>query len=401
MTTYRYAATHVVTGETLADTLPLEVQSFSQQLNGGGQLTGNLDLSQAYSQNTPFLDALIGRAAVIWVLADDYPTWNGVLLDKPDSSRAQGTLPLTAYTLDAIFSKRLITATLEYQDIDIFTVFLDLLKYGTSKRSPFITTLSPVQGPPSALVADRLPVAGLVLPSGAAATSGVSWSSGYLYSDLTAVSDAWSNLTQSGNLEFVFQPGLDSQGNWVTNVRLGYNRLGRDYAECGYSFTYPGNALDYGKQETGSQASNVVIATAPPNGSPAQWQSQYPHGYDLADLNNGYPVMESTVQWQGSSVTRQAQVDSFADGQLGIVSEGMVTPVISAGGSGVPGILDLILGDTFQFAATSDADPPGPEGEPGYQPLLRLTGWSVTPPGPNSPESIQLTTSQILATANQ
>lgn len=399
MTQYKFLATDLITGAILCDSLPLEVQSFSQQLNGGGTLTGALDLSERYTDNRPFLEALTCCRSVIWVLADGYPVWCGGLWDEPDSTRAQGNLPISCQTMDYLFSKRLIKATLEYPQVDIFTVFLDLLRYGTTKTSPYITTLSPVQGPPSPLVAQACHVAGLVLPTGKAALAGSTWSAGYLYSDHTSVADAWSALTQAGNLEYVFQPGLDSSGNLAIFVLLGFSQLGRGYLQTGYSATFPGNALDYGKQITGSQSSNAVTATAPPNGSAVQWESQYPHGYDLAALQAGFPLLETAVQWQGSTVTQQSQIDSFADGQLGIVSQSMTTPVITLGGSGQPSILDLVLGDTFQFAATSAVDPPvAPGAQPGWTPLLRLTGWTVTPPGPQQSEQVQLQTSQILAT---
>ena len=79
MTTYRYCATNLLTGKLLADKIPLNVESFSQQLNGGGTLTGQLDLSSDYMTNGPFINALECRKAVLWVLADDYPVWNGVV----------------------------------------------------------------------------------------------------------------------------------------------------------------------------------------------------------------------------------------------------------------------------------------------------------------------------------
>lgn len=396
MTEWRYAVSDLITGEILADSIPLAVQSFSQQLNGGGQLSANLNLDEVYSRNTPYLEALACRRGVLWALADDYPAWCGWVLDRPDMSRSGGTTPVSASTMDAVWGKRLISATLEYQDVDIFAVFLDLLQYGTTKTSTYIEPVSPFRGPASALVAQQAAVAGLVLPSGAAATAGFPWTAGYLYSDLSQISSAWSDLVTVG-LEYAFVPQLSATGGLEIAVQLGFNTgLGRPFPQSGYDINYPGNATDYGYQQTGSQSANYVWATAPPNGSAEQWESGYPHGVDISDLENGYPLMETTVSWNGSTVTKQAQVDSFADGQLGILSQAMTTPVIVIPDGVTPSVLDLVLGDQFAFNATSPIHPPGPQDTPGLKSIVRLTGWTVTPSGPQQAGSIQLTTSQIL-----
>jgi hypothetical protein len=397
VTDFRYAATDLITGALLADTIPaLNVESFSQQLNGGGSLNGQLDLSAVYQNNAPFLAALECRRSVLWVLADNYPVWNGVVWDWPDMSRQEGTLPITAQTLDSVFNYRLITASLEYAAVDIYGVFIDLINYGTTKSSPYIESISPIQGPASPLVAAAAAVAGLILPSGESAVSGQDWTASYLWSDLGQVSAAVQDLVTSGNLEFVFQPGLTQDGQLATYVYLSLDGLGRSYQSAGYSVVYPGNASDYGYQRTGSQSSNYIWASAPPNGSAEQWESQYPHGVDVADLEAGYPLMESTVQWQGSVVTEQSQVDNYADGQMALQTQAMTMPVINVPDGLIPNLRNLVLGDVFDFVATSQIHPPTSTGAPGYQGPVRLTGWTMYPPGPQQAAYVQLATSALV-----
>ena len=402
LTAFRYVATDLISGQLLADTIPLNVESFTMQLNGGGSLSGQLNLDSDYSINAPFLEALECRRAVLWVLADGWPVWSGVVWDWPDMSRANGTLPVTAQTLDSVFNYRLISTTLEYgavTPVDIFTVFIDLVNYGCTKTSPYMLppSLSPVQGPASPLVAQQAAIANLVLPTGAAAVSGITWQASYLYSDLGSVGSAFSDLVTGGNIEYAFVPGLTADGQLCTNLLLAANGLGRDYPESGYSVVYPGNASDYGFQRQGSQSTNYVWAVAPPNGSAVQWESQYPHGVDLADLEAGYPLMESTVTWQGSTVTAQSQVDTYADGQMALLTQALTMPVINIPDGQYPRLTDLVLGDVFPFAATSPIHPPATSGEPGYQNLVRLTGWTCFPPGPQQSPYVQLNTSAILA----
>jgi hypothetical protein len=124
--------------------------------------------------------------------------------------------------------------------------------------------------------------------------------------------------------------------------------------------------------------------------------SAYPHGADLADLQT-YPIFESTVSWQGSVVTEQSQVDAFADGQVALATAGMTTPVLTVGGSGYPAIQDIQLGDSAWLALTSPLHPPQPDGSPGVQQEVRITGFTITPPGPSQSESVQLSTSAVVA----
>src|SRR5262249_28275343 len=158
------------------------VESFTQQLNGGGTLTAQLDLSKDPTVNAPYLEALTPRRSVLWVLADNYPIWNGIIWDWPDMTRQGGTLPISAQTIDSIFNFRIISSTLEYIQVDIFEVFVDLCRYGTTKKSSYMSSISPIKGPTSSLVGKAAHVAGLVLPAGLRA--GFTWNASYLWSDL-------------------------------------------------------------------------------------------------------------------------------------------------------------------------------------------------------------------------
>ncbi|HEX8784363.1 MAG TPA: hypothetical protein VF764_13385, partial [Steroidobacteraceae bacterium] len=121
MARYSYVATDLISGAVLADSLPLQVQSFGMQLNGSGTLTGSLDLNELYSVNAPAVAALECRRAVLWVLQDQFPVWAGIVWDWPDMSRSSGTLPIQAQTLDSLWGFRLITDTIEYQQVDLYT----------------------------------------------------------------------------------------------------------------------------------------------------------------------------------------------------------------------------------------------------------------------------------------
>jgi hypothetical protein len=394
---WTYAATDLLTGQVLADTLPLDVQSFGANLNGTGSMAAQLDLDQAQRLNAPFVAALACRRAVIWPITGTQPVWCGLVTDWPDSSRAQGTLPVTAQTLDWIWGKRLITDTLAYPGIDVLAAFTDLATYGKTKHSPYISALSPAatRNPAYlAMVATQGRIARAVIPNPAPA--GIPWTASYAYSDFTPVSAAWSAICSSTGVEYFFQPGLAADGSLQSTLQLGYTALGRPFGVTGLTFTYPGNLLDYGYPVTGSQGSNMIWASAPPNGSGASWISQYPHGADLTDLAS-YPMFESTVSWQNSTVTAQSQVDGYADGQVALATAGMTTPVLVVGGEEWPPVTSIQLGDVVKFAATSPLHPARNDGSPGIQQQVRITGITVRPSGPDQSESYQLTTSAVAA----
>jgi hypothetical protein len=368
------------------------------QLNGSGTLTASLDLNEDFAVNIPYVFALTPRRSVLWVIADNFPVWAGIIWDWPDMTREDGTLQISAQTLDSLWGFRLITDTLEYPATDLFTAFTDLTSYGMTKNSDFIETgvSPPATRDPAylALFATQGRVARFTIPP--PGLSGSQWTASYTYSDLTQVSSAWSDMCSSGNLEYAFTPGLDENGDLIVSLQLGFTALGRPQAETGVVLTYPGNALDYGWTVTGSQSANLVWATAPPNGQELQWESVFPAGADLTDLAS-FPVLESTVSWQGSNVTSQAQINTFANGQVALLTGGMTTPTINVGDNGFPRFQDLKLGDGILLSFTSDLHPPGQNQQPGIQQEVRITAVTIYPNGPQQSAYAQLTTSAVVA----
>lgn len=393
MTVFSYVATDLITGKLTASQIPLTVQNFSMQLNGPGTLEGSLDLTAQPGNNAAFVSALTPRRSVLWVLEDGWPVWSGIVWDWQDSTRSSGELPIEAQTVDSIFDHRIISANLSYTNVDLFTMFMDLVTYAMTKNSSFLTGYGAGNSAPPALVRNACAIAGIKLPAGQ--KSGVLWTQSFLWSDLAQVSEQIQNLVSAGDIEYVFQPGMDNLGNLTNTLQLAYTRLGRSFAASGFEFTYPGNVLDYGYGQTGSQSANYEWGTGTPNGNAAVWVSQYPHGVDVADLQAGFPLLESSVDWQGSNITGQAQVNTFADGEVAMVTQAMTQPVLIVGGGAVPKLAQVTLGDSALFQATSPLHPPGPLGVPGLQATVRITGWECTPTAANQPEKVQFTTSAI------
>lgn len=374
MATYRYSTTHLITGRPLADNIPLTVQSFGRQLSGGvGQLTGTLNLaSNSPQQNAVYLEALEPRRTVLWVWQDNYPIWAGIVWDWPQMTMLDSTLPISASTFESLFSHRQIDTNITYTGQDAYSIFAALMNYATAKT------------PNGA-------VAGLQQPIGSpAATSGVVLSLNYVATDLRKVYDAWTDLAAMANFEFTFQPGLDSQQNPIVTPMLGYPRLGVPITVSNVTFTYPGNVFDYGFARTGSTSANSLIATAPPNGAAINWQSQYPHGQDAADLAAGYPLLEDTISYTGTGVSSYAQINAYVDGKLSAHTGAQEAPLVSLAPGAKPLLREINLGDYAWFLATSPLHAPGPNGEPGLQKQCRIVSWICTPPGSNQTEMVKV-----------
>ena len=119
-------------------------------------------------------------------------------------------------------------------------------------------------------------------------------------------------------------------------------------------------------------------------------------GADLADLGNNYPLMEDTIAWNGSTVTSQAQINTFANGQVGLRTQAMTQPVIVVGAGQFPRAGDIILGDGCLLIATSPLHPATADGKPGLITEVRISGWTCTPPSANQQESLQIATSGVI-----
>lgn len=379
MTTYRYVSTDLVTGRLLADELPLHVQSFARQIGQEMPLTGYMDLTAA---NTKYLAALETRRTVLWVLEDGYPVWHGVIWDEPTQSILDGKYQIAAKTLESLFARRRIRDPLTYTNLDYADVWRALLAYAID------TALKGPQAAVAGLSMQDTQVGSLVTTS-------------YAAGDLKDVTTAQTDLATAGDFETTFEPVLDGSGNLATLARLAVT-LGQPVQNTGLQLVFPGNLVDYGWPRMGSQGANTVIATAPTSSaSGSVWTSAVGDGagVDEADLAAGYPLLETSVQYNGAAITTQAQIDAYANGYLGITGKSPTVPpiVIDTSSPSAPKIKQLGLGDQGRLSAVSLRHPARPDGSPGLQALVRIIGWQVVPPDNGQDGKITLTVGDVSA----
>lgn len=365
---YRYRTTSLTSGEVTGDWLPMTVQSFGRSINTAGSFSGSLNLTAgSTSEAANWRSALTPGDSVLWVLLDNVPIWSGIVWGWSPGSAMAGTLAVTASTFDSLFGSRLIEAALTYTGMDVFDVFRGLLSYALTKDV-------------------NCAVAGLDMGTN---ESGQQTTLSYDSTDLTQVSQAWSDLLAAYLFEYSFRPGIDPSGQLVTYLDLGYPELGQQFPASGLVFNLPGNLLDYQWPPTRSGSANKVIATAQ-DASGNTWTSEYPHGYDLVDLATGQPLLEISAALPTAVVTGQAQINAYADGVLPAYSGTQLMPALVMGNGQYPDVRDITLGSWCQIALTSPLHPAGPDGAPGFQGMGRVTGWTVTPPTATQAEQVQI-----------
>ncbi len=366
MSTYRYMATDVVTGRLLADTVPLHVSSFGVNLGGVGQpgtLSGYLDLGVLSSkQQATFLAALEPRKTMLWALQDNQPVWGGPLWDWPVTSVQSMQLPVQAKEVGSLFAKRQIRTNLTYAGVDILDVVRNLLSYAVTKANGAIGNL--------------------VMDVSATRTlAGTTVSIVFAASNLPKVAAAVDQFCAQYNVEYAFIPGWNATSTAPTlTLQLGSPYLKRPYSATNLQFTYPSQfVLDYGYPRAGSGSVNSLLATASSSGA-IPWQSGTTHGQNAADFTAGYPLLEDSVSYTAAAVTAQAQIDSYADGQVARMTGCTTVPTVTVGGGGTPTVGGVQLGDEAYLVATSPYHPADPTtGAPGLQQLVRIIGWSVQP----------------------
>ena len=370
MSTYRYLATDILTGEVLFDNLPVVVQSISAQLNGIGSLSGMLQLYKGLSETmkSDIIAAVEPFRSVFWVFQDNIPIWAGPVVTWSPTTLIGSQLPFQAATMETMFQYRIISTNLNYTSMDAGTIIRSLANYAVTKGN-------------------NSQIAGFNAGSG---TIGIPASIIYTGSYYQSVYDAWTTLLQEYNFEFTIQPIMTSATSLGLNLLVGAPLM-RPYSQTGIQFVYPSaNAIDYAWARQTNNIGNYLYVTGTTASSSAfQYVSQPPNGVDQTELNNGYPLLESTVSMQ-QPVTQQADVNNYANSWLQTSSiNAQITPVITLGPGSFPKISDLILGDECMFAATSAIHPANPGG-PGVIFDGRITGWNITPPSQGNAETIQL-----------
>jgi hypothetical protein len=126
VTEYRYWFCDALTGQIL-DELPLDCQSYSQQINGVGTLTGTLALGDIPA-GIDWEGATQRKRTLLVVQRNDQYVWAGRIIKRRPTDGST-KVEVTAETLEGYLARRLILDDLTYTATDVFTIVRGILIY--------------------------------------------------------------------------------------------------------------------------------------------------------------------------------------------------------------------------------------------------------------------------------
>ena len=368
---YRYRTSSVLTGAAMGDYLPIEPQSFSDVINGGGTFTGSLDLiSGSIQQNRANIAAITPRKALLFTLQDGVPVWAGILWDWVPTTVLQQQMPVQAATLDFLLGRRIIETDLVYTSADVFDMARGIVQYAMGKGPGY-------------------QVAGLTYTT---AMSGITASLTFDGSQNQDCLSALRTLVSTYGIEFHFRPYQDQAGGLHISFDLGYPALGQPYPASGLAYSFPGNLLDYAFVATGSTGANRLIGSAENTTASGTGEAFTGSAVDDTDLANGYPVTEEAVSPTGVTFTSDDQVSAYCAGLLPSTTATQLAPMVVLGNGQYPPLAVTQLGSYASVAFTSPLHPANSDGSPGWTGTGRIVSWTCYPPTSQQAEytSIQL-----------
>lgn len=376
MSQYRFFSTDITTGALLMDNLPVEVQSFSTQISGTGQLSGTLTLRADMDNDYQLaaLNALEPWKAMFWVLCDEIPVWGGPVTTWYNSSAQDLTLSFTAATVDSVLQYRIYDQNTNFVNQDVGLIFYETLNYALSKKLP------------------NSRIANLVYSNNSLNVKNTTFSiDANQYQDVQSI---WNSMLTAFDVEYYFQPGWAGEGSNTPQLRLVMGQtVGRPWTSTNLNFVYPSaQVVDYSYIQQSSTVANHVIATGnTADDTPVFYESGSTHGYDNASLKQDHTLLEQSYSMP-NVITGQSDVDSAADTQVLTLSPtAQLTPALYLGSDTFPRPYEIQIGDGVMFSATSYMHPPKQRGGPGLVCSGRITNITVLPPTENQAEQTQVT----------
>lgn len=372
MTEYRYLATDVRTGAALGE-LQLGAVSYSDELNDGGDMSAELDLSittlSGQRLARALLDASTPRRTRLWVERDGALVWSGIVWTRSRPRKSTGVVRLQAMSSLRYFGMRRLTDTLSYTAIDQLAVARDLINWAQAQPGGYVRVL--VGAEVSGVQITRLPLA-------------------YGH-ELRPIADMLRELAEG---DTGFDASIDPvyDGGTPTEVlRLHYPRRGRRVDESNVAFFRAGgdggNLIDWDVTEDGLDSPVAVYGIGAGEGD--GMLRVVSTRTDLLDA--GYPLTESVISHKAITdpdallALTRAAVAAGADTQyrwsIDVDPDDRTAPFGS-----------WVVGDDCRITIDDDPQfPAGASGDPGLSIVQRIIGQRVAVPDDGGPDEVTLT----------
>lgn len=360
MGSYRYVVADTLTG-ILLDELPFQVDSFSQELGGGGDLTANLPLGGL--GNIDWRSVTVPFKTAIYAIRDDVQVvWGGVINGR-DKATDDSKAIIRAETFEAFLSRRRIKTTLTYgSPTDTHTIVAGIIANIQAQTGGDL---------------------GITI-NASSATSGNLQTITY---ESYARTKVWEEINRLSELD----PGFEAS---ITHTRATGTGLFRPVLNLGAPqlnatltpalAEYPGNVLSYTFPEVG--AANAVTGLGKGDGAA---KLIYEAVDSLGQIAEGYPLVEDELsiaeEESLARLTTRTQTDLVAR------LLDYVVPQVTLNGD-APGLPfgSYPLGIPCRLRAVSLYHPPNGDGSPSLDITRRITGWTVKPPSDGGIEEVTL-----------
>lgn len=357
---YTFLATDLMTNQVLGE-LPVSQVQLDAQLNTAGNMSCAANLSDPKIDSQDLLSRTIPGRTAFWAYRENQIVWGGIIWTRVYTSQGR-SLNLTGQTFESYAARRfprswLGAASTAYNQGQMSIINdlwhqLQAVSFGNIGVLPF-------ESFPASDTVRQITVNGFDLSKNV---------DGYIQ-DITGFSDG---------PDYTITCTEDGNGLPLKQLLLGAP-LGRSLGAATLSFDFPGAALDY------------VYAENAANGATQWWAQGDGSGTatvtgvatDLAALSGGFPLIESSDQFNGT--TLQSVINQHAADSLAISPVPKVTHSVDLVGILPPQFGEYSLGD---YIVVNVVDSRFPSGQ---QFPVRVIGWTINPPDAgNGVETISL-----------
>jgi hypothetical protein len=360
---YSYVFRNLLTNAAIAE-LPLTNVSFSEALNGVGELSAELALGDPRVLQAKPVAATEPAQTALWVDRDGVPVWAGVVWKRGYDSTAR-TLRLGCADLFSYFRRRFIKSTLTYAATDQLAIARGIMNYAQAVTSGSI---------------------GVVVGT---ETSGVLRDRTYFAHEAKNVGRAIEQLSAVDN-GFDFSIRLSYTGGvpqaWFA---LHYPKRGRAAVLSGHVWEYGpntrGNILAYTWPEDGGLAANEILGFGAGEGD------LMVRGAALeASVLGTYPLLQDTV-----SLKDIKDINTLMD-HLRAIRDARAVPVVlpklTVRADSDPQFGAWTVGDDANIRITDvDRFPRQADGTAGLDTFRRIVGYRLQVPDGGGVETVDLT----------
>lgn len=349
------------------DTLPMENTSFTSEIRGAGEFSGEVPIFAEGLSAQRVLDATLAYRTKLFVERGQALVWGGWVHQVPDYDSTTGRLVVNAQESIGYLGSRYLP-TLTYMGVEQLDIARGIVSAVQSETGGDMWIV---------------PTANL---------SGVPRDASYSKYDYTEALGALTELSEVvGGFEFATAVTWDA-GQPRENLLLGYPRLGRTGAAAAMVLEFnrflanPGNVESYTWPGGPGFATRVHASTETDEGVVLAAQAD-----NATALAVGYPLVETSESFDG--IVAQAEIEARAAALATATSRPRVAPTFTVRAGPGTELGDFALGDDVLIRLTDFRFPARAGGAPGLAALVRITGLEVTP-GP--PEVYTFTMSEVL-----